>query len=291
MEGCALYEILGVFCSTGCAVRWVLDHYTESSHQILYLFNRLLIEVFKCAPVNIFDLRPSPPPILLSKFGGPYSLAEFRAKGLVMKVDIIEPPFLSYSMLLSETSRLAHERPPRGEQEAAAGTYTPDDPQLQTRGTDALSGEKNAAYAGGRLPHEASIHAAEVGGGEQNHTGVCVGLTGVGMFQSFIDAKKADGRGPPVIEHTTHGVYLCNTGGTSHCDGSSRLHTFHDLDGSNDVYDCCSGRDLDSSRTTMPSRHSRRNTRGRVGLLPDPEIKVPSCSASKRSTLARFIKK
>lgn len=73
-----LIQTSGVFCSFNCAKRWILDKNTFSVGEQINLLHLLLKKVIG----SYSKIRPAPPRIALTIFGGPLSLEEFREGNL-----------------------------------------------------------------------------------------------------------------------------------------------------------------------------------------------------------------
>ena len=100
-----IYTIFGVFCSCNCAVAYILERNTYDQQQMLLLFKQMVIDVFHLDTRDVFTFEPAPPRIFLDLFGGHLTLAQFRKSSLVSRNTLLNPPFISYSMVLEENTR------------------------------------------------------------------------------------------------------------------------------------------------------------------------------------------
>ena len=100
-----IYTIFGVFCSCNCAVAYILERNTYDQQQMLLLFKQMVIDVFQLNTRDVFTFEPAPPRIFLDLFGGHLSITQFRESSLVSRNTLLNPPFISYSMVLEENTR------------------------------------------------------------------------------------------------------------------------------------------------------------------------------------------
>lgn len=104
------YHVYGTFCSCNCAIAFILDQDTHDQQCLLLRFKEMAPKVYQLAgkPGGASDISsagPAPPRFALRVFGGPKTIEEFRATSLVAHSSLLLPPFISYTMLLEETSR------------------------------------------------------------------------------------------------------------------------------------------------------------------------------------------
>ena len=189
-----VYVVYGVFCSVECASRWIITHHRDAA-QILLRFNRLLVEVYMMNPVDVFDMKLAPDAISLSKFGGPYTLDAFRAKNKTVVVELLEPPFITYDMVLQEHARdVGGLQPaiPVGTGHQIRNIRRPSSLSRRGRNTD------------NTLLQMVSPENV-MGENTEESTGVCTGLMDGGLFRSFSnaltssDGNVADGEEKPDV--------------------------------------------------------------------------------------------
>ena len=89
-----VYHVYGWFCSPGCVKAYILENSSFDKGQQMSVFTQMLKHVYGITDVVI----ASPPRISLHKFGGPFSIGDFRKNVCT----VITPPFVSYCMLLEE---------------------------------------------------------------------------------------------------------------------------------------------------------------------------------------------
>lgn len=184
-----VYVVYGVFCSVECAARWIITNHRDAA-QILLRFNRLLVEVYKMDPVSVFEMKLAPDAISLTKFGGPYTLEAFRAKNKTVVVELLEPPFITYDMVLQEHARdvgglqplipvgTGHQiRNIRRPSSLSRRGHNTDNTLLQMVSPENVMGENT-----------------------EESTGVCTGLIEGGLFRSFL-ANAAAGELASACEH------------------------------------------------------------------------------------------
>lgn len=106
-DSITLYTVYGVFCSCNCAVAYILERNTYDQQRLLLQFKSMATHVFGFLTTDVFALEPAPPRIFLRLFGGHLSVEEFRRSSLVARNTLLLPPFISYSMVLEENSRMS----------------------------------------------------------------------------------------------------------------------------------------------------------------------------------------
>lgn len=106
-DSIALYTVYGVFCSCNCAVAYILERNTYDQQRLLLQFKSMATHVFGFLTTDVFALEPAPPRIFLRMFGGHLSIDEFRTSSLVARNTLLLPPFISYTMVLEENSRMS----------------------------------------------------------------------------------------------------------------------------------------------------------------------------------------
>ena len=90
------YHVFGWFCSANCSKAYILEHSTFDRGYQMNIFVRMLRDVY-----GITDpVVEAPPRISLQKFGGPFTIDNFRSQKNICF--IMSPPFISYSMLIEE---------------------------------------------------------------------------------------------------------------------------------------------------------------------------------------------
>lgn len=189
-----VYVLYGVFCSANCGARWITSHHRDK-HMVLLRFKRMLVDVFKCAPIDVFNLKLAPEAMTLAKFGGPYSLQEFRSKSVTTHVELTEPPFVNYDMVLQEHARAIGgvqpgEQVPSGHQ--ISGLRRPT--SMARRG---LCGENTLLMTTKTKTSVLSDTTDEPTTDEPtNHTGVCGGLKEGGLYKEFLHQKQIEGSAP-----------------------------------------------------------------------------------------------
>lgn len=93
-----LYHVYGATCSPGCAKAYILEHTTFDRGQHLNVLTKMLREVF-----NMTDpITETPPRPALQRFGGVFDPKKLRRPA---ECRILEPPFVSYCMLVEEKNR------------------------------------------------------------------------------------------------------------------------------------------------------------------------------------------
>ena len=92
-----VFHVFGRTCSPECAKAYVLEHTTFDRGAHLDVLCKMLREVY-----GITDaVHETPPRPALRRFGGPF---DPRARGRAAATRIVEPPFVSYCMLVEERS-------------------------------------------------------------------------------------------------------------------------------------------------------------------------------------------
>lgn len=118
-DSITLYTVYGVFCSCNCAVAYILERNSYDQQQLLLQFKSMATHVFGFLTADVFALEPAPPRIFLHMFGGHLTIDQFRAASLVARNTLLLPPFISYSMVLEENSRMSgnmsESKQPQGE--------------------------------------------------------------------------------------------------------------------------------------------------------------------------------
>lgn len=92
------YTVSGIFCSFGCAKRYILERCKSNTTILLMYLSQMAREIF-----SFYDpIKPAPPQSSLDLFGGPLSLEEFHEFTISQNfptVELHEPPFVSHVML------------------------------------------------------------------------------------------------------------------------------------------------------------------------------------------------
>lgn len=94
------YVVYGNVCSVECALAYM--HRENRRHDLwerIVLFEDMMHNVFK---KKIAGCEPAPPFLTLSKFGGFYTIEEYRASFTTLKIAVITPPFLMYPLVIQE---------------------------------------------------------------------------------------------------------------------------------------------------------------------------------------------
>lgn len=100
-----VFVVYGVFCSANCAVAYILEKNTYDQQLVLLQFKTMMVDVFGLDADSVFALEPAAPRIFLTMFGGHLSIARFREQSLTVRATLLQPPFISYSMVLEENAR------------------------------------------------------------------------------------------------------------------------------------------------------------------------------------------
>lgn len=96
------YYVMGVFCSVNCAKRFLLDTGNQNRDVRLMLFFEMCNVVWQLSRDEVIFANPAPPRWLLTMFGGDMDIETFREKSLVCRTRVVEPPFITYSMMVEE---------------------------------------------------------------------------------------------------------------------------------------------------------------------------------------------
>lgn len=97
------YKMTGVFCSVSCAMRWLMERYSRVNPTRVQHLLHFAANVFE---IEATDVRPAPPPSFLKDLGGHLTVDEFRRRGTACThLRIVEPPCVSYPMVLEENAR------------------------------------------------------------------------------------------------------------------------------------------------------------------------------------------
>lgn len=100
-----VYVVYGIFCSANCAVAYILEKNTYDQQLVLLQFKTMMVDVFGLDADSVFALEPAAPRIFLTMFGGHLSIDRFRQQSLTVRATLVQPPFISYSMVLEENAR------------------------------------------------------------------------------------------------------------------------------------------------------------------------------------------
>lgn len=99
-EQARAYVIYGNLCSVECALAYM---HREGRHHDLWervvLFEDMMNAVFK---VKVAGHDPAPPFLTLTRFGGFFSIEEYRATFTTMQMSVISPPFIMYPLIIQE---------------------------------------------------------------------------------------------------------------------------------------------------------------------------------------------
>lgn len=127
------YTVKGVFCSFGCAKRYALEHYNSNTTILLMYLNQMAREVY-----SFFDpIKPAPPQSSLKRFGGPFTITEFRKfiESKSSQVELCEPPFVSNVMIYNAGFTDSSSQPEKSQAamaaSAAASVLVDENPQLK----------------------------------------------------------------------------------------------------------------------------------------------------------------
>jgi hypothetical protein len=94
------FVVYGNLCSVECALAYM--HRESRRHDLwerVVLFEDMMHKVFKIKTVGS---EPAPPFLTLTRFGGFYSIDEYRASFTTIKMTVIAPPFLMYPLVIQE---------------------------------------------------------------------------------------------------------------------------------------------------------------------------------------------
>jgi hypothetical protein len=165
-----VYHVYGIFCQAACAKAHIIESTGFDRAQQLSTFASMMRDVY-----NVHDtVLEAPPRFALRKFGGPLSIDDFQRND--RHCSIVEPPFVTYCMLLREGM-------PGGDGEVHASVPPPDAPTLER--LDGLS----------TLMREEAT--------EEEFTDVIEGPPHASAFETFLREKRAatdagaDGDGGP----------------------------------------------------------------------------------------------
>ena len=122
-----VYHVYGATCSPGCAKAYIIEHTTFDRGQHLNYLTKMLRDVYGITGT----VSETPPRTALKRFGGRF---EPHAEKRPEVCRIVEPPFVSYCMIVSEHSEQCTEMDtitgipdPRDMQVEEADTF--DEPQ------------------------------------------------------------------------------------------------------------------------------------------------------------------
>lgn len=94
------FVIYGNVCSVQCALAYM--HRESRRHDLwerVVLFEDMMHKVFK---QKIVGCEPAPPFLTLTRFGGFFSIEEYRASFNTVTMTVITPPFLMYPLVIQE---------------------------------------------------------------------------------------------------------------------------------------------------------------------------------------------
>ena len=91
------YQVTGCFCSMACSKAWILSQGGVGISAQLVLHERLSYELY-----GVRNVVAAPPRLALDIYGGPYSLARFRAVSYQSRTRLVTPPFVSNVMVAEE---------------------------------------------------------------------------------------------------------------------------------------------------------------------------------------------
>jgi hypothetical protein len=94
------FVIYGNVCSVECGLAYM--HRESRRHDLwerVVLFEDMMRKVFG---QKMMGCEPAPPFLTLSRFGGFYSIEEYRASFNTVKMTVIAPPFLMYPLVIQE---------------------------------------------------------------------------------------------------------------------------------------------------------------------------------------------
>ena len=97
------YVVYGNLCSVECALAYL--HRESRRHDLwerVVLFEDMMHKVFQ---LKIDGKEPAPPFLTLTRFGGFYSIDEFRQSFTTLKLSVITPPFIMYPLVIQERHR------------------------------------------------------------------------------------------------------------------------------------------------------------------------------------------
>lgn len=102
------FVIYGNVCSVECGLAYM--HRESRRHDLwerVVLFEDMMHKVFQ---QKIVGCEPAPPFLTLTRFGGFYSIEEYRASFNVVKMTVIAPPFLMYPLVIQEKHHFSEKR-------------------------------------------------------------------------------------------------------------------------------------------------------------------------------------
>jgi hypothetical protein len=94
------FVIYGNVCSVECALAYM---HREGRHHDLWerviLFEDMMNKVFQ---IKVAGREPAPPFLTLTRFGGFFSIEEYRASFQTVQLTVITPPFIMYPLVIQE---------------------------------------------------------------------------------------------------------------------------------------------------------------------------------------------
>lgn len=99
------FVVYGNVCSVQCGLAYM--HRENRRHDLwerVVLFEDMMHKVFK---TKIAGCQPAPPFLTLTRFGGFYSIEEYRATFTTLSLSVISPPFLMYPLVIQEKHQRA----------------------------------------------------------------------------------------------------------------------------------------------------------------------------------------
>jgi hypothetical protein len=99
------FVIYGNVCSVQCGLAYM--HRENRKHDLwerVVLFEDMMHKVFK---TKIAGCQPAPPFLTLTRFGGFYSIEEYRDTFTTLSLSVITPPFLMYPLVIQEKHQRA----------------------------------------------------------------------------------------------------------------------------------------------------------------------------------------
>jgi len=94
------FVVYGNVCSVQCGLAYM--HRENRRHDLwerVVLFEEMMHKVFH---IKIAGCQPAPPFLTLSRFGGFYSIEEYRDTFTTLSLSVISPPFLMYPLVIQE---------------------------------------------------------------------------------------------------------------------------------------------------------------------------------------------
>lgn len=98
------FVVYGNVCSVECGLAYM--HRESRRHDLwerIVLFEDMMHKVFH---IKTMGCEPAPPFLTLTRFGGFFSIEEFRASFNTVKMTVISPPFLMYPLVIQEKHNL-----------------------------------------------------------------------------------------------------------------------------------------------------------------------------------------